>query len=347
MTLTEIKHTEPIIRVGILHTEKEPSVRQNDDGTFTLSDVKIGIDFHWERFEEQTFRGKLTLVRDEDGVWAVNELPLEQYLESVVSSEMRAEASLEFLKAHAVIARSWALAAPKGHTLFDVCADDHCQRYQGISRITNENAQRAVQETYGEVLTFGDEICDTRYSKCCGGRTEVFETCWEDHHVPYLESVECPYCDTSDRQILSQVLNEYDLETQDFHDWTVVLTQEELSELVNRKLQTNIGKVTDLIPLKRGTSRRIYELEIIGTKGKVTIGKELAIRKALSPSHLYSSAFDVERNASGDFVLHGHGWGHGVGLCQIGAAVMGTQGYNYKEILKHYYKGTEITRIYE
>ena len=338
--------TQPTIRVGILHTKNEPIYRLNSDGTFTLRDVRIGINFHWERLEEQTFRGKLDIVKDEYGYWAVNKLLLEQYLESVISSEMRAEASVEFLKAHAVIARSWALAAPKGHTLFDVCADDHCQRYQGITRITNENAIKAVRATAGEVLTYQGEICDTRYSKCCGGRTELFETCWEGGHKPYLESVECPYCDTHDPHILRQVLNDYDLETHDFHDWEVRYTQEELSTLVNRKLQTDLGTVTDLIGLKRGLSGRICELEIVGTRGSVKVEKELAIRRALSESHLYSSAFEVERKGT-DFVLHGHGWGHGVGLCQIGAAVMGEQGFNYKEILQHYYKDTEITRIYE
>ena len=346
MILKTDANGRPVIRVGILHSDHEPAYRLNADGIFTLCDVKIGIDFHWERLEEQTFRGELHFVKDADGIWAVNELPLEQYLESVVSSEMRAEASLEFLKAHAVIARSWALAAPKGHTLFDVCADDHCQRYQGIGRITNENAVRAVRETAGQVLMYQGEICDTRYSKCCGGRTEEFETCWEGSHKPYLESVECPYCDTHDTQVLHQVLNDYDLETHDFHDWEVTYTQDELSALVSRKLQMNIGEVTDLIPLKRGPSGRISDLEIVGTQGRVRVGRELAIRRALSESHLYSSAFDVEKRGD-TFVLHGHGWGHGVGLCQIGAAVMGAQGFTYDPILKRYYKDTEITRIYE
>ena len=332
---------EPTIRVGILHTESQPAFHRNADDTFTLHDVCIGIDFHWERHEDQTFRGELHFVNDETGVWAVNELPLEQYLESVVSSEMSAEASVEFLKAHAVIARSWALAAPKGHKLFDVCADDHCQRYQGITRITNENAIRAVRETAGEVLTYNGEICDTRYSKCCGGQTELFETCWEDRHVPYLESVPCPYCNTHDEHILRQVLNSYDQETQDFYRWEVNYTQEELSELICRKTGTDFGDIIDLIPLLRGPSGRISNLKVVGTKASAIISKELAIRRALSESHLYSSAFEVEKTAD-RFILHGRGWGHGVGLCQIGAAVMGEQGFNYRQILSHYYPGTII-----
>ncbi len=347
MKLVDAPQKEPVIRVGILHSESVPEGHRYADGTFSLQKVKIGIDFHWERLEEQTFAGQLHIERDESGYWAVNELPLEQYLESVVSSEMRAEASLEFLKAHAVIARSWALAAPKGHTLFDVCADDHCQRYQGISRITNENARRAVRETFGQVLTYGGEICDARYSKCCGGRTEVFETCWEDVHVPYLESVECPYCHTHDDAILRQVLNDYDQETHDFYEWNVTYSQEELTDLVHSRLSKDIGAVTDLIPLQRGPSGRIFELEIVGTSGSITVGKELAIRRALSPTHLYSSALDVEKPDDKTFLLHGRGWGHGVGLCQIGAAVMGEQGFDYEHILKHYYKGIEIKQIYE
>ncbi|MCR4612868.1 MAG: SpoIID/LytB domain-containing protein [Bacteroidaceae bacterium] len=336
----------PLIRVGILHSDHRPDYRLNGDGTFTLNAVRIGIDFHWERCEEQTFRGTLHFVADGDDLWAVNELPLEQYLESVVSSEMRAEASLEFLKAHAVIARSWALAAPKGHALFDVCADDHCQRYQGIGRITNENAVRAVRETSGQVLTYGGEICDTRYSKCCGGKTELFSTCWEGDDKPYLQSVTCPYCDTHDADILRQVLNDYDLETHDFHDWAVTYTQDELTALVQSHLSEDIGRVVDLVPLQRGPSGRICALRIVGAEGEVTVGKELAIRRVLSRSHLYSSAFEVEKR--GDvFVLHGHGWGHGVGLCQIGAAVMGSQGFGYREILAHYYKNTEIKQLYE
>lgn len=340
----------PTIRVGILHSATQPAYSLNDDGTFTLHDVCIGIHFHWERHEDQTFKGKLSFANDETEIWAVNELPLEDYLTSVISSEMSAEASLEFLKAHAVIARSWALAAPKEHTLFDVCADDHCQRYQGLHRITNENVVRAVRETAGQVLTYDGQICDTRYSKCCGGQTEIFSTCWEDVDVPYLQSIPCPYCNTHDPHILRQVLNGYDQETTDFYRWTVTYTQQQLSELVSRKLGIDFGTVLNLIPLQRGPSGRIFQLKIVGTKATKVIGKELTIRRALSESHLYSSAFEVEtctlNEGEESFILHGRGWGHGVGLCQIGAAVMGEQGFNYEQILQHYYPGTTIKQEY-
>jgi len=338
-------HRQLFIRVGILHAKDKPAYQLHADGTFTIKNVCIGINFHWQRNEDQTFCGELQFVEDEEGVWAVNVLPLEDYLESVVSSEMSAEASLEFLKAHAVIARSWAMAAPKDHQLFDVCADDHCQRYQGLHRITNPNAIRAVRETSGEVLTYQGTICDTRYSKCCGGKTELFSTCWEGDDVPYLQSVSCPYCNTHDPHILHQVLNSYDQETQDFYRWDVGYSQEQLSALVCRKTDIDFGTITDLIPLHRGPSGRISQLKIVGTNASVVLGKELVIRRALSESHLYSSAFEVEKT-DGGFVLHGRGWGHGVGLCQIGAAVMGEQGFTYDQILQHYYPNTIILKGY-
>ena len=346
---------------------------QTKSASFSLHDVTIGVNFHWERKETQTFSGSLRLVVDADHITAINELPVEQYLTSVISSEMSATSSLEFLKAHAVISRSWLLAQMRkrqqsggqngffsfnkkddelirwydreDHTIFDVCADDHCQRYQGITKQTSSTVEKAIQATRGQVLMYDDELCDARFSKCCGGRTEEFQYCWEDTPKPYLVSFEDPYCNTSDKHILSQVLNSYDQETPDFYRWTVEYTQEQLSELVSRKLKDDFGTITDLIPLERGKSGRIWKLKIVGTKKVFTIGKELEIRRALSETHLYSSAFDVEHK--GDrFVLHGSGWGHGVGLCQIGAAVMGEQGKDYKEILLFYYRGAEIKRIY-
>ena len=304
---------------------------------------------------------------------------------------MSATASKEFLKAHAVISRSWLLAQiekrkqldnggtgffsfikkddelirwydREDHTIFDVCADDHCQRYQGITKQSSPVVEEAISETRGQILAYGDEICDARFSKCCGGQTEEFQYCWEDTPKPYLVSFHDPYCDTHDTHVLSQVLNDYDQETPDFYRWTVEYTQEELSELVNRKLNTDFGTITDLIPLERGKSGRIWKLKIVGTKKTFTIGKELEIRRALSETHLLSSAFEVTVSSpeSGEarrglnkgqdelvFTLHGKGWGHGVGLCQIGAAVMGEQGKTYDEILLFYYRNAQIKRLYE
>ena len=344
------------------------------DASFSLSDVTIGVNFHWERKETQTFLGTLRLVVENDQITAINELPVEKYLASVISSEMKATAGLELLKAHAVISRSWLLAQMRrredsqqqkngffsfikkddelirwydreDHTIFDVCADDHCQRYQGITKQTSSNVEQALKATRGQILCYGDDICDARFSKCCGGVTEEFQYCWEDDPKPYLVSVEDPFCNTDNKEVLSQVLNDYDLETNDFYRWTVEYSVDEISRLIREKLKDDFGQITDLIPLERGKSGRIWKLKIVGTKKTFTIGKELEIRRALSESHLYSSAFDVEKTPTG-FRLHGRGWGHGVGLCQIGAAVMGQQGYKYDEILLHYYQNAEIKRIY-
>ena len=348
---------------------------QTDDASFSLNDVTIGVNFHWERKETQTFEGTLRIVVEADKIVAINELPVEKYLTSVISSEMSSTSSVEFLKAHAVISRSWLLAQiekrkqhesggdnffsftksdqefirwydREDHTIFDVCADDHCQRYQGITRANNTHVEEAISQTRGQVLMYDDEICDARFSKCCGGQTEEFQYCWEDTPKPYLVSFHDPYCNTSDKHILSQVLNDFDQETPDFYRWTVSYTQQELSELVNRKLKIDFGTITDLIPVERGKSDRIWKLKIVGTKKTLTIGKELEIRRALSESHLYSSAFDVEKDGD-KFVLKGKGWGHGVGLCQIGAAVMGEQGHPYDDILLFYYRGAQIKRLYD
>ena len=364
---------------------------QDPDATFSLSDVTIGVDFHWERKETQVFEGTLRIVVEADKIVAINELPVERYLTSVIASEMSPTASIEFLKAHAVISRSWLLAQMEkrrrldsgqdsffsfikkddeiirwydreDHTIFDVCADDHCQRYQGIGGGNRAKAEQAVSETRGQVLSYDGEICDARFSKCCGGETEEFQYCWEDTPKPYLESIHDPWCNTSDKHILSQVMKEFDQETPDFYRWTVEYTQEQLSELVNRKLKDDFGLITDLIPVARGKSGRIWKLKIVGTKKTLTIGKELEIRRALSETHLLSSAFEVEKltgtgpmsssqNSGGpvplSFRLHGKGWGHGVGLCQIGAAVMGEQGKTYDDILLFYYRHAEIHRLYE
>ena len=354
-------------------TEERFFVPADSGATFTLKEVVIGIGFHWERKEEQTFCGALLLKMEEEQVRAINVVPVETYLTSVISSEMSANASLELLKAHAVISRSWLLRilqspTPKhqtsnlksqisnlkpqtfirwydneAHIGFDVCADDHCQRYQGVTRQSNPQVMEAIEATRGLVLTYEGKVCDARFSKCCGGMTEVFESCWENIHHPYLVAKPDPYCNTTDKRILSQVLNNYDQETTDFYRWEVHYTTEELSALVARKSGIDFGRILDLIPMERGASDRIIMLKIVGEKCTMTVGKELEIRKWLSESHLYSSAFEVEKTADG-FTLHGKGWGHGVGLCQIGAAVMGDQGIPYDEILSFYYPHAELTK---
>ena len=381
----------------------EPNDAQS---SFTLEDVTIGVNFHWERKEAQTFLGKLRFIVENNNICAINELPVETYLISVISSEMRATSSLELLKAHAVISRSWLLAQMEqrkaeynnavkqpslfktdneivrwydreDHKHFDVCADDHCQRYQGITKAANKHVVEAIKQTAGEILTSRGEICDARYSKCCGGAVEEFQYCWENIRKPYLQALpdtmpdttslpnltneavarqwilSSPnaFCNTTDQKVLFQVLNDFDQETTDFYRWTQIYSQAEVKQLLEEKLAMQFGDIIDLIPMERGKSGRIYRLKIIGTQRTLIIGKELEIRRALSKSHLYSSAFVVEKVDIKDgvpqqFIIKGAGWGHGVGLCQIGAAMMGVQGYRYDEILLHYYKSAEITKVY-
>lgn len=382
---------------------------QSADASFSLSDVTIGVNFHWERKETQTFLGTLRFVVESDKIVAINELPVEKYLESVISSEMSATSSLELLKAHAVISRSWLLAQMKkrrevaesgnnffsftkkedtlirwydreDHTLFDVCADDHCQRYQGITKETSPHVAEAIRQTKGQILMDGEEICDARFSKCCGGITEEFQYCWEDTPKTYLTAVRDialgvehtlpnltneeeaekwirfnppAFCNTQDKKILSEVLNDYDQETVNFYRWKETLSQEKLQQLIADKLKMNLGAILDMKAVERGKSGRISKLQIIGTEKTFTIGKELEIRRTLSDSHLLSSAFVVDKYDKDEqgvpqrFELIGAGWGHGVGLCQIGAAVMGEQGYHYDAILLHYYQGAEIKKLYK
>ena len=356
-------------------------VPKENDASFTLEDVIIGVNFHWERKQTQTFLGALRLVVEEDKICAINELPVEKYLESVISSEMSATSSLELLKAHSVISRSWLLAQMErrkqlkdkagdffsfikkddmlirwydreDHTIFDVCADDHCQRYQGITNAVNPHVSEAVRATRGQVLAYDGEICDARFSKCCGGVTEEYKYCWENIDKPYLKSVQDPYCNTQDKRILSEELNDYDQETVDFYDWMITYTQDELSALLSEKLKIDFGRIKALEAVERGKSGRISMLRIVGEKKTFTIGKELEIRKALRKTHLYSSAFTVlTKGADSDgypqrFILNGKGWGHGVGLCQIGAAVMGARGIAYTDILKHYYTDAAVEKAY-
>ena len=387
--------------------------QQDTSSFFELQDVTIGINFHWERKEVQRFKGELKIIVEDDRLTAINIIPIEDYLTNVISSEMSATASLELLKAHAVISRSWLLNKLKvangklkvimhpdntanfelstlpsqlikwydheAHKNFDVCADDHCQRYQGITRTSTPQAIEAVFATRGEVLMYEGEICDARFSKCCGGAFEEFQNCWENVKHPYLigqrdsktetrlpdltkeaeadkwiRTSPTAFCNTHNKQVLSQVLNNYDQETTDFYRWRVCYSQQELSELIHKRSGIEFGKIIDLIPVERGTSGRLVRLKIVGTLRTLIIGKELEIRRTLSSSHLYSSAFVVDNEYKEDekeipsrFILTGSGWGHGVGLCQIGAAVMGEQGYKYKEILSHYYPGSAIEQQYK
>lgn len=371
----------------------------SDDASFELSNVTIGVDFHWNRQETQLFPADLKLIVENGKVTAINLVGIEDYLVSVISSEMSATCSKALLKAHCIISRSWILAQiqknkdivasaqdysactdteeerikwydREDHVNFDVCADDHCQRYYGLSRASTEAVREAVRETWGQVLVYDGKICDARFSKCCGGVFEEFEYCWEPKHFDYLVkrrdsadensfpdltveenarkwilSSPDAFCNTSDPKVLSQVLNKFDQETQHFYRWTVEYTVEELSELVKRRSGEDYGEIIDLIPVARGTSGRLWKLKIVGSKKTKVIGKELEIRKTLSTSHLYSSAFVVEKKA-GKFILHGAGWGHGAGLCQIGAAVMGEKGYSHDQILAHYFPGSQIEKQY-
>ena len=347
-----------LIKVGIVTAPKiEYELRAH---TFILKNVRIGIGFHWDRHEEQEFEGQLEIRNNPDGTQtAINTLDLEDYLCSVISSEMNANSPMELLKAHAVISRSWALRAMAhpNHEGFDVCADDHCQRYEGIRRM-NARAVEAVRATAGQVLTYqgpNDQrlICDCRYHKCCGGRTEIWRTCWEDIDVPYIQSVECPYCGQSSivNRLIVNSLNDYDQETTDFHDWQVTYTAQELGQIVRAKSGIDFGDIVDLVPLHRGPSGRIDSLRIVGTKHTEVIGKELKIRLWLSPTCLYSSWFEVKKSQitnhksqmSNQFELIGHGWGHGAGLCQIGAAVMASEGFTYEQILAHYYEHSRLS----
>lgn len=310
--------------------------------------MRIGIGFHWDRHEDQEFAGTLEIRNNPDGTQtAINTIDLEDYLCSVISSEMNANSPMELLKAHAVISRSWAIRAMQkpNHKGYDVCADDHCQRYEGLKRM-NERAVEAVNATRGQVLMFGDEICDCRYYKCCGGRTEIWRTCWEDIDVPYIQSVSCDYCDPKRSSIVNRLivnsLNDYDQETTDFRDWKVTYKDEELDAIIAEKSGIDFGHVISLEPLHRGASGRIDSLKIVGTKHTEIIGKELNIRYWLSKSCLYSSWFEVSHE-NGFWILSGHGWGHGAGLCQIGAAVMASEGHPYEEILSYYYVGSRLS----
>ena len=389
----------PLIRLAAL---KGPPLRQ----AFTLFHVTIGNRFHWERKEDQTFHGSLILRAAGNGTMAaINEIPLEDYLESVISSEMNDAAPFEFLKAHAILSRSWILAAlgrkkavrgpawlgegirsgqkdeetirwyDRGdHDLFDVCADDHCQRYQGITKIASGQAGEAVRQTRGGVMSYQGEICDARYSKACGGITEEFDTAWDDKRIPYLASVsDAPaphrpvgtegeasrwilsepeaYCSTGDPGLLEKILPGFDREAQGFFRWKVEYLREELEEILREKSELDFGVLKEIVPLRRGPSGRISRLRIVGSKRSVIVGKELEIRRWLSRSHLYSSAFivTVKHNPQGEperFLFQGAGWGHGVGLCQIGAAVMASRGFLAEEILGHYFRGVEIRKIY-
>ena len=373
-----------VYKAGRYRFTSEVTLTPSDmaSSAFALEDVTIGIGFHWERKERQVFRGALRIIKRDAGLTVINDVPLEEYVTSVISSEMSATCPLELLKAHAVISRSWLWfpkagppASPRGeagpsiggapgeglnaheilrwygreaHPDFDVCADDHCQRYQGITRAFSHAAAEAVRATAGEFLRYNGAICDARFSKCCGGITELYSTAWEDEDVPYLQSVydgppnSPPYCDTNDLELLARILPGFDQETRDFYRWRVEYTPEELADIVKSRLGVDLGPIQNMQALARGPSGRIYRLKITGERDYIIVGRELEIRRALSRTHLYSSAFETEKK-SGRLILRGAGWGHGVGLCQIGAAVMAEQGKTYKEVLQHYYRGTTVS----
>lgn len=376
--------------------------KKDSDSNFTLYDVIIGKNFHWQQKEDQKFEDNLKFIVEDNNITAINIIDVESYLKSVISSEMRATSSLELLKAHAVISRSWVISqirnkkieknrikTPKigelikwydreDHKNFDVCADDHCQRYQGITKESTNSVKTAIEETLGEVLTSDGKICDARFSKCCGGVTELFENCWEDTPHKYLTEVidnkkgkdttigdltqekdaqswiekeSDSFCNTTDKNILKQVLNDYDQKTPNFYRWKVEYDAKEIQTLIENKTGIEFGTILDLQPIERGVSGRLIKLNIIGEKKTLVVGKELEIRRVLSETHLYSSAFvinkvcDTQKNVT-KFILKGAGWGHGVGLCQIGAAVMSENGYKYDEILLHYYKNSLISHNY-
>lgn len=375
----EDKIVDEIYENGVLDQRLELTDFLSKNEPFILKDVTIGKQFHWEKKEDQVFNGKLQVIAKEGKLHAINIIPIEEYLKSVISSEMSAMNNLELLKAHTIISRSWVLRQvinssqkvplehpekdsnteitdsveriikfwdQEDHKYYDVCADDHCQRYQGITRQVSPLVEQAVNETRGEVLKDKDgNVCDARFSKCCGGKSELFSTCWQDIDYDYLQSVDDEFCNTSDSAVLKLVLNDYDQKTIDFHDWTVTYSQSEISSLFEKKTQLGVGIIQDIIPLKRGASGRISLLRVVGSLKTVEIGKELMIRKAFSESHLYSSAFEVIKEGD-SFTLKGCGWGHGVGLCQIGAACMSVKGYDYKQILSHYYLNSKIEPIY-
>lgn len=375
----EDKMIDEVYENGVLDQRLELNDFLSKNEPFVLKDVTIGKQFHWEKKEDQVFNGKLQVIAKEGKLHAINIIPIEEYLKSVISSEMSAMNNLELLKAHTIISRSWVLRQvinssqkvpseqpekdsnteitdsieriikfwdQEDHKYYDVCADDHCQRYQGITRQVSPLVERAVNETRGEVLKDKDgNVCDARFSKCCGGKSELFSTCWQDIDYDYLQSVDDEFCNTSDSAVLKLVLNDYDQKTIDFHDWTVTYSESEISSLFEKKTQLGVGIIQEIIPLKRGSSGRISLLRVVGSLKTVEIGKELMIRKAFSESHLYSSAFEVMKEGD-SFTLKGCGWGHGVGLCQIGAACMSVKGYDYKQILSHYYLNSKIEPIY-
>ena len=407
----EVKENRIICRKGEEKIEISDEIifKPMDENTdsFILKEVMIGVKFHWERREKQRFQGSLKLKKIENKILVINIIPLEKYLVSVISSEMSSKSSIQLLKSHAIVSRSWVLAQLQNqnsinkenknsgtqlkseneiikwydrqeHQLFDVCADDHCQRYHGVTKIFSNTSLNAIEETRGIVLTFDDNICDARYSKSCGGVTESFQNVWESRNYQYLTSVvdykyypenynlnfsdeniarkwikgnPSGYCNTSDEKILSQVLVDFDQETKDFYRWKIEYSQKELSDIIKSKSNIDFGEIVDLVPVERGDSARLVRLKIIGTKKILTIGKELEIRRILSPSHLYSSAIiidksDIQNNIPQKFIISGAGWGHGVGLCQIGAAVMASIGHQFDEILLHYFKDAKLKKIY-
>ncbi len=342
-------------------------VPRRQDSPFYLHDIPIGRGFHWERHERLSYRGELHLFASRgDGLTAMNRIPLETYIRSTVFSEMGPDLPDAFLAAQAVAARSTVLATANRHHRgegFHLCNDDHCQCYQGVLR-EPQVISPALGETEGEILVSNGRPVDARYAKCCGGVSETYEAVWGGEGHPYFISRPCGEFETADltqeqnmQEFLSQrapafcndELHAYPerWREESYFRWQREYNASELQTLIEAKVGIEVGTVRELRPIKRGASGRILILEIVGSKQTLRIYRELEIRRVLFLSHLPSSCFIVETEGKGPdkFRLIGAGWGHGVGLCQLGAAAMAHKGRSKQRILEHYYPETKLFSI--
>lgn len=348
----------------------------HEDSRLSLLNLKIGKEFHWQQTVEALLPGTVKVRLSPAGEWqTINSLPLEKYLQCVIGSEMNPAAPEEFLKAHCIISRSWALGKIRrthkaggndamfsdncisawedtaDHSGFDVCSDDHCQRYQGLSDMPSK-IKKIVKDTEGMVLTDAEgNLADTRYSKCCGGKTELFSTCWQETDYPYLISQIDPYCDLSSlsaqkrEKLLRDCFRRYDTSATISNEWELTVSRDEIRNRLSNLFGKETGDVIDMKVETRGLSGRAKGLLIKCESGDYHIGKELTIRRLLSKDCLRSSLFDITLLSDDNFRIKGKGWGHGVGLCQTGAARMALEGASFHEILSFYYPGTKITTI--
>lgn len=348
----------------------------NTSSHITVSNIMIGIQFHWQKHEDLDYRGIIEVGFNNQGkLVVINEIDLENYLVSVNSSEMTSDCPIGLLESQTVVARNTVLATMGKHhynTNFHLCSDDHCQCYHGKKR-EQQVSRQAVENTWGRILLHGDEICDARYSKICGGIMEDYRYVWENRDIPYMvsgidsdEEINYPanteetakelidtslpaYCNTDLHKLPENLANLYS--TQNLFRWEVTYPREELESLISEKTGKDIGELQDIIPLERGDSGRLIYINLVGSDKTLKIGKELEIRRVLSKSHLYSSCFYVRKEMGTDgkvsrFILKGAGWGHGVGLCQVGATVMASKKIPYQKILEHYYKNTNLVSLY-